>query len=173
MAIKNKSGLSQVVSTLILILLVVAAVAVAATALTGFVRNSLNNAGACRNVLDQVKFNPDYTCYDVNTNTLVFSVSRQDFDMDSLTIAVSDNSTGKTFVLTDKNQSLTGIINYKTKTANVVMPPKESGQTYCLSSLNFQPTTLQMSPKVSGVQCSVTDTINSIPTCSTEIVSEC
>ncbi len=170
---KNKSGLSQVVSTILLILLTLAAVAAAASIITNFVRSGLDNASACKDVLNQVKLNPDYTCYDLNNNTLIFSILRSDFSMDSLLVAASGETTSRTFSLTGTSQTIQGLINYKTKTTGVTFPDKEAGKTYCLSNLSEAPTSLEISPKISGVQCSVTDSMKNIPPCSPALIANC
>ena len=170
---KNKLGLSQVVSTILLILLTLAAVAAAASIITNFVRSGLDNASACKDVLDQVKLNPDYTCYDLNNNTLIFSVLRSDFSMDSLLVAVAGETTSRTFYLTGTSQNIVGLVNYKTKTTGVTFPDKEAGKTYCLYNLSETPTSLELSPKISGVQCSVTDSMKNIPPCSQTLLANC
>src|SRR3989344_5177152 len=59
----NKKGLSQVVTTVILIALALAAVAVVWVVVNNLVNKKLSEAGTCADIIDKVELNSMYSCY--------------------------------------------------------------------------------------------------------------
>jgi FlaG/FlaF family flagellin (archaellin) len=170
----DRKGLSQIVSTVLLILLTVGAAAGIGAVVVTFVRTNLNNAGACNGVQGKLSLNPDYTCYYQPSGKVLISISRNDLAMQSILVAVSSDNSSRTFYLTDEPQNITGLNYYNSATSsNVTWPINESGKTYCLSGFQGTPTEIQISPRISNVQCGVVDSITSIPACTSSVAAGC
>ena len=168
----KKKGFSQVVSTVVLIALTVAAIATVLVIVRSYVSGGLNSASACNDILDKVKINPDYTCFDPTTSSTLVSISRNQFAMDSLLVSISYTDSGKTFFLKNTAENISGV-KYYSETGSpqgaVALPKNESGVTYCFNETNSAPDSIQIAPKRGGTQCSVVDTFNNVPTCATSI----
>ena len=162
---RGKKGLSQVVSTVILIFLTVTLIAGVWTIVNGYVGSSLNKAGACNDILGKVSLNPEYTCYDSSSNSLLISISRNEFAMDSLLVAVSEEDSSRNFYLENNQKTIENLFNYKTLTPEVSLPGNESGKTYCFTGFSEKPLSVEISPRRLKSQCQVIDSIEEISFC--------
>ena len=61
--VKNKRGVSDVVANTFIILLTIIAVSILSIFVVNFVRDKLESSGSCLDALNQIKLNPEYTCY--------------------------------------------------------------------------------------------------------------
>ena len=161
----GKKGLSQVVGTVLLILLTISLVAGAWAVINGFVGSKLDKTSACKDIVENVYLNPDYTCYDSSSGSLLISISREDFEMDSLLVSVSEETSSRSFTLEEVPQPIADLFNYNSAETEVSLPNKEAGRTYCFSGFSEKPSSVYIAPKVSGFQCEVSDSINDIPLC--------
>ncbi|MDP3966540.1 MAG: hypothetical protein Q8Q04_03340 [archaeon] len=165
----GKKGLSQVISTVLLILLTVAIIGGVWAAVNGYVGSSLNRSGACNQILGKVSLNSDYTCYDPSSESVLISISRGEFAMESLLVSVSEELESKSFFLEDDPKTVENLLNYKTLTNQISLPGNESGKTYCFFGFTSKPSLIEISPKRSGNQCQVVDSVGDIPFCPAEI----
>lgn len=168
----KKKGFSQVVSVVVLIALTVAAIATVLVVAKDYTSGELNSASACNDILDNVKINSDYTCFDSTTNSTIVSISRDQFAMDSLLVSISYRDSGKTFYLKNTKENISGVRYYSESgplPGAVALPKNESGVIYCINETVSAPDSIQIAPKRRGTQCSVADTFNNVPTCATNI----
>ncbi len=171
----QKNGLSQVVSTVLLILLTVGAASAIGAAVINFTRTNLNNAGSCNNLEGKLTLNSEYTCYYPWTNETIISISRNDLPLDSILVSVSSTTSSKSFYLFSTTKNITNVSYYNSKNLNsgVAAPGNESERTYCFNGFLETPTEVQIAPKISNVQCGAVDTINNLPICTSDIASGC
>lgn len=167
---KSKRGLSQIISTVILIVLTLAIVAGVWTAVSNYVHSSLNHASSCNNIAGKVSLDPDYTCYDSISNVTLVSISRGLFSLDSLQVVVSNATSSKSFSLYNSTKQISYVTNYPDNTSGVTMPANESGQTFCIYGFKNS-TEVDVAPKVNGNQCDATDSISDIPICSQSVLA--
>lgn len=171
----GKKGLSQIVSTVLLIVLTMALVAGFWTVINSYINSNLDKASACNNIIEKVKINYDYTCYDSSSKSVLISISRGEFEMDSLFVSVSDEYESKSFVLENNPKLINGVSYYEISggggliSPEVALPTNESGKTYCFSGFNSKPSSIDLSPKRFGFQCGVVDSTTEIPFCPVDI----
>ena len=162
----KKKGLSQVISTVVIIALTISLMASAWMIIDSFVKEKLSSAGACYDILEKVTLNEAYTCYNATSNKMMLSISRKDFDLDSLLVSVTGETSSKTFFLSEKNTSISDVSYYDAAPSEVTIPGKGSGKTYCVDNINLRPIKIEIAPKREGTQCNIVDTIGTILTCS-------
>jgi len=166
----TKKGLSQVVSTVILIALTIVLVGGTFTLVRNYVTKSLDDTSACNNILEKISLNKDYTCFDSKTNSTLISISRNEFVLDSLLVSVAYEERGTTFYLSDIPTNIQNLTYYGDLiSTEVQIPGNESGKTYCLSGTYPAPSRIEIAPKRSGKQCNIVDSIQDIPTCAPDL----
>jgi hypothetical protein len=163
---KNKKGLSQIVSTVILILLTVAIVAGVWATIQNLVEGKLDKTGACYGLFEKINVNPKYTCYDPIESRMQVSISIGEVEIDSLLVSISFESSSKTFELTNKSQNIEYVTNYPGNDSGVSLPSKEGGKTYYVLGIEEIPNKVEIAPKVEGYQCDVSDSLSNIGICS-------
>ena len=161
---KSKKGLSQVVTTILLILLSVVMIGAVWQIINNFVLDKLEGGQSCFEVLDKIHLNSDYTCYNTTAQETYVSISVGEYtQLQSLLIALTYESSSETFLLTNKSEDVTNLINYN-RSSGVQLPGSESGRTYIVT-IPERPTMLQIAPKSGNKQCDVVDFIEVIPLC--------
>ncbi|MCR4327201.1 MAG: hypothetical protein NUV46_01320 [Nanoarchaeota archaeon] len=175
----KKKGLSQIVSTVLIVLITVALIAGFWAIINSYINSNLNRASACNDIFEKVSINPDYTCYDSSSNSMLISISRSEFEMDSLFVSVSNESESMSFTLENTPKLIDGVVYYygvsvvgEEVPLEVSLPGNESGRTYCFSGVKSKPSLIDLSPKRFGFQCGVVDSVNEIPFCPTNIFCE-
>lgn len=108
----NKKGMSAVVATVIIIGLTVAAGALIWAVVNNMIGENLEQSESCFGVLDQVKLDPDYMCYDDATNRVQFSISVGDIDIDGILVSVAYSGSSKSATLTNTSQTIENVKNY-------------------------------------------------------------
>lgn len=171
--LKNKRGLSAVVAALMLILLVLALVLILWTVISNLVEDKLDESQSCLNIFDKVSLNDGFTCYNLSSKELQFSVSVADIDLDKAVVAVSAQAgETKSFELTNANTQNVNLKYFNgTYNENIVLPAKNSGKTYVLnmsgSGLSGNPVKIEIVPVVGGNQCDPSDSVVEIASCTT------
>lgn len=159
----KKKGLSQIVSTVLLILITVSAVAGVWMVIDSFVNEGLGKAKSCQSVIGQIELNNEYTCYNSTSKQMLVSILRKDFDLDSIFVSVSYGTENVVFELTNNTQTFPDVTFYSGAT-EISMPPKEGGRTYIVNRVGM-PERVLISPKVDGIMCDISDSLEDIPTC--------
>lgn len=139
---KKKRGLSQVISTILIIALVVVAVGLISPVIIRIVRNSLEGKVSCFKTMDELKISREnaYNCYDEGSKTVNITISRGDAQMDRFYITLVYKEESKTFA--------TEFIDHN----------KGSERTYNVTA-NEKPVKAEIFPEVNGKKCDVTDFI--------------
>ncbi len=107
-----KGGLSQVVSVVILIALTISLVGGVFMVTRDYVTKGLGKAGVCKDIYEKVSLNPDYTCYDPVSRSVLFSISRNEFALEYLLVSVSYEDSANNFHLTDNSQNISNLKSY-------------------------------------------------------------
>jgi flagellin-like protein len=162
---KNKRGISEIITTVILIGLVLALVAVVWVVVNNLVKGKLQSSQSCFGNLNQITINTQYTCYNTTSHEFDFSIERGDIDIDKIVVSVSSSATA-----TVKGYTLPGNYsdvkmyggNYSTPSN---LPMKNSGVTYVTNDFSSAPDSVKIAPVISGNQCDVSDQLNQIESC--------
>ena len=103
----KKKGLSDVISTVLLITLTVVLIGVVWVIVGGIVKDKTIAGTSCLDLFEKVKLNEEFTCYDAGTNTLRVSVDITDLDVDGILFSVSDLIKSKSFEIKKNPQMST------------------------------------------------------------------
>lgn len=159
----NKKGLSQVVSSVVMILITIALIAGIWGFINEFVSDKLESASACKDVFDKVSFNDIYTCYNVTSNSTLVSIKVGELDIDGILLSIGFGTDNRVFFLENETKIFNDFTMYDGN-VNVYMPRKESTRTYLLN-IAIKPERIEVAPKVGKKQCDVVDLVENVPTC--------
>ena len=162
---KSKLGLSEVVSTVLIIGVTVAVGAVVWAVVSNLVGEQIDEGEKCFGVIDQVQLNRDFTCYNSTSNMMQFSLAVGDIDINGVLVSVSYGGTSKSATLTNLSQNLADVTNYPSGTSGVKIPAKNSGATYFFEDVNSLPISISIIPIIGEQQCGATDTQREIIDC--------
>ncbi len=170
---KNNKGLSEVVTTVIMIALVMAAAAIIWGVVSSLIQKQTGNAEACFGNYDKVTLYGAGTCIEPLKNTagdtiLSVYINVADVMPDKIIVSISTASEAKSFEIpgTDINAAPYVVAYntaalYNTQLLNIT---KNSGKRY-LVKLTSTPTLVTISPVIGGSQCGISDEIKEIATC--------
>ncbi|MBI2043212.1 hypothetical protein HYT25_02375 [Candidatus Pacearchaeota archaeon] len=161
---KNKSGLSGIVVTLILIALTVVSVVIVWTFINNLITEKVKSSESCFGNFGKITLDEKYICFDDTTNKVHFAISIGDIDVEGVLVSISTQAETTPFTLTNEEQLINGL-EYFNGTDLARLPPKNSGRTYFYDS-STRPNTIQIAPIISGVQCEVSDVVSDIDDCS-------
>ncbi|MBS3094958.1 type IV pilin [Candidatus Pacearchaeota archaeon] len=163
----KKKGLSDVISTVLLITLTVVLIGVVWVIVGGIVKDKTIAGTSCLDLFEKVKLNEEFTCYDAGTNTLRVSVDITDLDVDGILFSVSDLIKSKSFEIKKEPSNVDGVSAYDSS-PEVSLPNANDGKDY-LVSLSFfgitNPTSVKIAPKINGNQCEVSDSLDELKLC--------
>jgi len=163
----NKKGLSQIVSTVILILISVALVAGVWASIHAFVSNQMDSAKTCKNI-NLASINSMYTCYNQTNNYTVVSIGVGDTPINAMIISVDYSGNSKSFKLENISKEIENFYYYipgKGINATAVkLPDLGSSRTFAIN-ITGQPDSIQIGAEIDGKLCGTSDSINSVPIC--------
>jgi hypothetical protein len=157
-----KRGLSEVVSTMVLIVLVVAAVAIVGGIVNSLVKDKIDSSESCFNVGDKLQINNEFSC--IEGGDLKLSLKFGDIDLDRIIISISGDDSSKKFEIS--NYSSEEIKMYNDPNAVVTLPPKNSGRTYLISLNGMKINQVKIAPTINNNDCEITDILSDIKDCS-------
>lgn len=164
---KNRSGISGVVTVVILIALVVVLISIVWVAVQGLVEDKLGSAEACLEVFEKVKINSRYTCYEKKVedpNLFQFSITRGDIELDKILVSISSEGEMKTFEIPGTYDN---VKNYKDGEYDeaLTLPEKNAGLTYVSQGWSEKPDLVEISLVIEGIPCQVSGSLSDIDFC--------
>ena len=163
--IKNKRGLSGVITVVIMIALVMAAAVIVWVVVNNIVKGQLEGVESCFGVYGKVTINNQYTCYDTIGKKFQFSIKIEDIDVDSVLVSISGEGATKSYTIKNVNESISGLGPYPSGSGDVALPGKNSGLTYIESTFITKPDLIQIAPVIDGKQCEASDSLSEIDDC--------
>lgn len=180
--IKNKRGLSTVISVIILILLTLAVVSSVWVIVNNILNEKIDKSKACDLNFDKLTLNSEYTCQkkdNFGKNELQISINRGDIDLDEIKIFISNETDSSSFDLSDpSNEKLFFwlILGGDADWSNPhPLLEKESGETYIYSqsvAFGFPKTisggtfqSIHIAPIIDEQECDISSSIKSIRQC--------
>lgn len=175
---KNKIGLSTVVSILLMTLLVIVAFSIVWLVANGIIKGEIDNSESCfplttdKKVLIETK----YTCYNKTSKEVQFSIDIRDVDIDELRVLVSGISGAESFVLNRTPSILPAIRPYTGTYDDLIsLPEKNSGKTYFFNATHGEevspPISIEIVPIIDGNSCGIVDSLNPLEDCSVFVYS--
>jgi flagellin-like protein len=164
----SKRGLSEVVTTVIIIAVSIVAVVMVWGFISGFINEQIKDSQSCFGNYNKVNLNKMYTCYEPLMNggyKFRFSISIGDIEVDKLIVYVYSNSSVKSYTLTNEIQTTEGLSLYPSGESEVVLPQKNSGITYQATGFVDKIDSISIAPVIGGSQCEVSDSYSEIDNC--------
>ncbi len=162
----EKKAMSEVVTTIIMVVLVLALIAVVWGVINNMVNKELKNTEACFGNFNKVSINEAYTCYNLSSGGFDFSVSVGDTNVDKIIIMLGSQGTTSSITLNSTSQNITGVKNYPSNTTGVSAPGANSGKTYIYYGFSSAPEYIRVSPVIGGETCQESDSLTNIEDCS-------
>ena len=173
---RNRRGVSGVITTVLLIGLVVVVVAVVWGVVMNLVQENVDSTSSCFGNFNKVELNNQYTCYDSTSNELSFSVSVGDIDLEKVIVLISGGGTTQSVELSATGPTKDYLKPYGGSYGGAVtMPGSNGGKTYVMNlahvdvGITGKPDVIKIKPVISGTQCEVSDSISNIEPCQTTI----
>ena len=167
----NKKGLSTIIVTLLLVVLSLVAIGIAWGFSSDIIKKQISTSQSCFDVSGKFKINGEYTCYNYNAQTgmysVRFSLSIGDITADKLLIGISSASSTKGYTLTNTPESISELsyVNFAPGTL-VKLPDKNGGKTYATTEISTDKIdSIKIAPVISGTQCDIVDSISNIQNC--------
>ncbi len=163
---KNKRGLSGVISMILMVVLTLIAVGI----VWGVVNNIINSktkGAECINIFDKVLINNYYTCYDQASDELNIAVEIKNIDIDEVLVAIYGESSSVTFNIPSSGYSWVKPYNGDYNDA-LTLPSENSASTFTIDVSGAgitTPSIIKISPTIGDYQCEVSDTILNIDAC--------
>ncbi|MBU1129196.1 MAG: hypothetical protein KJ949_01030 [Nanoarchaeota archaeon] len=164
---KNKKGLSAVITTLIMIALVIVLITIVWVAVDRMTRGAIEGSESCFDIAGKASINNVYTCFDSTNSRFQFSVNLGDVEPDAVLVTVSTIGTTKSYeIKSDSSSNYTaGVFNYD-GTYPLTGLEKNSGQTYYTLEFDSEaPDSVELFLKFGEKQCSVSDALYEISDC--------
>lgn len=168
--LSNKRGLSTIVITVILIALSMAAVIIVWSFVSSMIKNQINSSESCFGNYDKIKFNKQYTCYEIADGgyNLRFSLSIGNIDVDKIIVAVGSSDSIKSYDISNTEEEIEGLTRYPSNNSTLVsLPPKNSGFTYKATGFTGKIDSIEIAAIINGNQCEISDSIYEIEICQT------
>lgn len=163
----NRKGLSQIVSTVLLILISVGLVAGIWGVVHTFVSNQMDSAKACKNT-NLASINDIYTCYNQTNKYTVVSIGVGNTPISAMIVSVDYSGNSKSFKLENTSKEIKNfyyyVPGYGINTTAVKLPEVGSSRTFAIT-VTDQPDSIKIGAEVDGKLCGTSDSINNIPLC--------
>jgi len=140
---KNKKGLSAVITTLIMIALVIALITIVWIAVDRMAKGAIEGSESCFDIAGKAKINNAYTCW--NGTDLQFSVSLGDISPDAVLVTVSTVGTTKSYTI-DGTNLYAKVMNYGDASYGGALTAltANSGQTYLTNDFSSAPDSIEL-----------------------------
>ena len=167
----RKKGVSEIVSTIMLVALVIGAIAIVWAVAHNLVNRNLEKSGSCLDAFGKIDIYDTYTCYNSSSTELYFNIRIGEIDIKEVLFVVTANKESKSVRITEDGVTIEGLKIYPNN-PDVKLPDKNSGKTYILNltALNF-PTPIskvdliELVPIIKERECSVAASRNKIEIC--------
>ncbi|HLD37837.1 MAG TPA: hypothetical protein VJA20_00155 [Candidatus Nanoarchaeia archaeon] len=166
----NKKAVSGVVVMVVMIALVISISAIVFTTTKKTVEEKIKKSQACGpDIIGKLSINSEYVCYDSVTDEIVFSINREDVDLDKLIIAIETETEVTQINLKEIAETINNLYPYNKarnlKGDKVALPAKDAGKTYIGKGFSKPIIGIKIIPVINGEQCEVADSLNEIIDC--------
>ncbi|MBU4308297.1 MAG: hypothetical protein KJ566_00675 [Nanoarchaeota archaeon] len=169
---RDKKGLSAVITTLIMIALVIVLITIVWVAVDRMTRGAIEGSESCFDIAGKASINNVYTCWTERTGVgefdeLQFSVGLGDISPDSVLVTVSTVSMTKSYTI--DGTIVTNVKNHDDTSYGTALTAltANSGQTYITKDFDGKgkPDSVELFLKFGEKQCSVSDALYEISDC--------
>jgi len=167
---KQKKAVSGVVVMVVMIALVISISAIVFTTTKKTVEEKIKKSEACGlETIGKLSINSEYVCHDSVTKEIVFSINREDIELDKLIVAIETETDVTQIDLKEIEEKIDNLYPYdkgRTLKGNKVMlPTKNSGRTYIATGFDKEVIGIKIIPVINEEQCEVADSLYEITPC--------
>jgi len=152
---KNKKGLSGVITMLLLVALVLVLVGIIWGVVNSLVEGKISESEACSFIFGKLSIDSTKTCYE--GTTLKFFIERKDLDIDALIVSIGGKKNSLNLEL---NSSVNDLVN-----DNLLNKKSGRGYSVDVGSIGI-PESIKIAPIINGVSCEISDSFIGIEECS-------
>jgi flagellin-like protein len=161
--IGKKRGISEIITTVIMIGLVLALIAIVWAVVNSLVTGKLKSSQSCFGNFNLITINSQYTCYNLTSGEFDFSIARGDVDVDKVIVSISAKATLRGYPIPG---NYTDVKMYGgSYSSPVSLPDKNGGFTYVTNDFSSAPDSIKIAPVINGNQCDVSDELDKIENC--------
>lgn len=163
----NNKGLSEVVTTVIMIALVLLASVLVWTIINNLIQGKIKDSESCFGNAEKVTLDKKNICYDNSEipNKIRFAISMGDVEVDEVLVSISTDAETKSFKIGKEDLTIDGLTYLDGALQPVKLPNKNGGKTYLYQWAGFKPTSLKIAPIIDGTQCEISDSSPDIDSC--------
>jgi flagellin-like protein len=158
---KNKKGVSGVITAVIMIALVIVSVAIVWGVVNKMIEDETGSS-SCMNLFEKITINGEYTCYNSSSNELRVAINVANVEIDELLLSISDVEGSKSFTIPTTDSNLR---EYSGEYGNLIkLPKKNAGLTYFVRNVKNS-TSIKIAPIINEKQCEIVDSLKKIDDC--------
>jgi len=165
MTLKDKRGLSAVVTLMLMVLLVLAATGIIWGIINKTIKEDMGSSKSCYDILGKITLNSEYTCYNNSNNKTLFSINIGDAEIDELIVSITNEGYSTIFELSNEEKTIEGLKNYPDSSENIKLPGKNAGKTYIAENILEKPVKIEIASIIGGKACETSDSLTNIPSC--------
>lgn len=163
--LSRRKGISEVVTTVIMIALVLLASVLVWTIVNDLLREKIKSSESCFGNLEKVALDKKNICYDDSStpNKVRFAISLGDVEVDEILVSISNDAETKSFKIR-KNSQEDGL-TYLDGSSPAELPPKNGGKTYLYQWTGLPAKSVKIAPIIDGTQCEISDSSSELDNC--------
>lgn len=162
----NKKGMSEVITTVIMIALVLAAAGIVWGVVSSMIQKNTSQSENCFGLYEKVNLYGSGVCYDNTNKRLSVYVEVKDVNVDKIIVSIYTESGTKSFEIPGTNPDV-ALYTTSTPTYGVALSSlsQNTGKRFWVRNVDSKPTSIAISPIIGGSQCEISDTIKTIEYC--------
>jgi flagellin-like protein len=163
---KNKKGMSEIITTVIMIALVMAAAGIIWEVVNNLIQKNTQQTESCFGLYEKVNLYGQGVCYDSENQRVSVYVEVKDVDIDKIIVSIYTEAETKSFEVPGENLDVAIYTkNSPEYGTNLSKLTQNSGKRFWVRNINSIPTSISISPIINGNQCEISDTIKTIEYC--------
>lgn len=162
---KCKKGMSEVVSTVIMIALVMVAAGIIWGVISSIIGDTTEKSQACFGNYDKVTLYGEGTCYDDSNQRLSVYIDVKDIEVSKIILSIHTESETKTFEIPGNSSYVAPYSSSPNYALSEDAIASNSGKRFWIKEIKSKPTSIEIAPVIGGSQCEISSRIKAINKC--------
>lgn len=161
----RKKGVSEIVTTVIMVGLVIAAAAIIWGVVNGMINEKMKDSKNCMDVFEKVTIYPRATCYDASGGgKFYFYIQTTDINATKIIVSIGSKDGSKIVEIPNEKGYEDVWESGEVKNTKISALGSNSGKKYVYKT-TYKPDFISVAPKVGNTQCSISDQLDWIDDC--------